>query len=317
MKIYVPVRGFEYVQDIPACDAEFDRFVEETGSIKNDPLLIRMLDEDHHNVWDMKKITFSVTEGDEHPEITAISQKHPEFNIMYVYTFLVIDIMALPGRKGSLTHVPAAEKYLRRLSVLLNLTYATPISFLSAAVFDGSKYLGITGDCGGSFDQAYMSMASLGWPKIPKLQLKQVLNWIDSCNIRFFGTSSTPAARAFNAYSYLFSYQLPETDPLLIFWCMHGLQALYTKGNRNISEQLHHKLILAFGEPPEFGDKLAKLYENHARMVHGRTDIPAKYSRDIQKPAPEYRSDLGLASSILIASLRILISRNVFQFDLK
>jgi hypothetical protein len=100
---------------------------------------------------------------------------------------------------------------------------------------------------------------------------------------------------------------------------MLGLETLYARGNQNISEQIRTKVMLVFGEPAEFKKKLGKLYEYRSRLVHGDTDIPAKFSRDFQKFSPEYWNYLGFGSSILIASLRTLIHWDIlaFQFDLK
>lgn len=51
MKIYIPMRGYDWTPEVPICDLEYDRFLTEISSLDNDPRLIKLLDENEEKKY--------------------------------------------------------------------------------------------------------------------------------------------------------------------------------------------------------------------------------------------------------------------------
>jgi hypothetical protein len=315
MKIYIPMRGYDWTPEAPSCDLEYERFLNEITILDNDPRLIRLLDENEEKKYVLQEIRFSVITDYAHRKMLALSKKYPDFHSEYIGEYLIVDLEFTRKVRHARTSTFYPNLYLRQIAILLGLCYNTPIEFLPGVIINGRRYVGMTDYIGGPFNQAYDSINELQWPQPDSLTLDQVLNWLNNHQIQLTGISNGPASRAVMAYSHLFNYSLGETDSAFLFWCMLGIESLYAVGSNNILNQIHTKVYLILGEPAQFQKKLKRLYEYRSRLVHGDLNLSAKFHMDFSEPSFEYNDYVGFSASILITSIKRLIGKNLSTYE--
>lgn len=244
-----------------------------------------------------------------------LSEKYPEFYSEYIGEFLVVDLKFIRHGSRPERFLFYPNLFLRQISVILGLCYGTPIEFLPGIVINGKQFIGMTEYVGSAFNQTYDSMNELQWPALDTLTLDQVLSWIENNDIHLNLISDSSTSRAVMAYSHLFNYSLRETESAFLFWCMLGIEALYATGSNNILNQIHTKIYLVFGEPQQFQKKLKKLYEYRSRLIHGDLNFSAKFHMGFGDQKLEYQDYVGFAASLLICSIKRLISKNLSTYE--
>ncbi len=317
MQVYIPVRGPEIEQIYP----EYDRFLNDFKNLTDTSLLQKLIDSYEPKYQQIDKITFEVIyssrfEKKEDKRIKDLSKKHKFFHVKYIEDFLLFDIVFKNEQRETNKYARTTLNFiLSRLALLLNLTYATKIDFLTGAIYsDDIKFLGETEMILSSLDYAYEEQLKTKWPKVFGLNLMQTLEWYSSNNLHPDFNSKNKLHRAINSFSYQFS-TLFETDTSILFWTMLGIETLLAEGNTNIINQIKDKTSLILGEPKEFKKRLNKLYNYRSRFVHGDIDFPAKFSSDYDNFESEYYVYVHFATSILLSLVRTLIIQNKSEFD--
>ena len=319
MTVYIPIRGPE----IRELDDEYDRFLKDFDQLGDNNELKKLLDHEikHESIKQIKFsiIYSSITTKEEDPEIKKISRKylHKDF----IGEFLKIELVHFHNLfdKDSSSARISLGFITRKLTFIINLTYATKVDFVGGAIYSSNnKYLGKTDVLLSSLDYAYEHSLKIGWPKVYGLKLQDTIDWFYYNNIHTSDNSRNKLHRAINAFSYQFS-KLTEQDTSILFWTMLGIEALLAEGTNNIINQIKVKSTLILGQPTDYKKKLDKLYNYRSRFVHGDIDFPAKFSSDYENFEQEYFDYLHFATSILIALIRDLISskKNEFQFEYK
>lgn len=315
MKLIIPLRGPELPEIVDTCQTEFERFIKELPKFSNDPILIKLLDDNSENKLELEKIEFSFIIGNDNPEILELSSKKSAFYIEWIEYFLVIEVTLNRVYDDPYFYTITANFYLKRLVLLLNLTFATPIVFLRGLVKIKTEYATETDYLMNSFDFAYEHGNNIKWPSIIGLNLEATLNWFIKFNVNLHSSSTSPSGRAINAFSHLFNYELHETDSSHLFWCLLGIESLFAVGTNNISDQIRQKLQIVLGEPREFKRKLNKLYEFRSRLIHGDLNFPPKFSIDHEHFEAGYWDYVAFATSLLMASLKMLIYNDLDRFE--
>lgn len=311
-RIVIPVRDYEDLVEIPRCYDEFDRLINELPLFNNNPALIAQLDENEEHKLALKTIKFKFYRGESIPFIKRMARKYPKLITNYIYYFLVIDLTFHDEVHYGDTFY--ADAYMSRLALLITLSYATPIVFLRGIVLENEKQIGETDFVQNSLDSAYRHSYELKWPSFEGPGLQKTLDWMIKYDIRLYGSSNGLASRALNAYSQVFNSDMFEKDTPHLFWCMLGIEALYAKGSNGVSDQIRQKIQLVLGEPIDFKKKLSKLYGYRSRLVHGDIDFPAKFSIDHQNFEREYWDYTAFATSLLLASLKLLVIQDIGHF---
>ncbi|MET3503436.1 hypothetical protein ABIC45_005073 [Mucilaginibacter rubeus] len=314
-RIIIPIRGYEDLVEIPLCYEEFDRLMNELPLFNNNSELIKQLDENADHRLALKTIKFKFYQGEDIPFIKRSARKYPRLITNYIYYFLIIDLTYHDEIHYSSTFY--ANVYMSRLALLITLSYATPVVFLRGLVIENEKLIGETDFVQNSLDFVYRHSHDINWPSFESPGLQKTLDWMIKYSIHLYSSSNGLASRALNAYSQIFNSDMFEKDTAHLFWCMLGIEALYAQGSNGVSEQIRQKIRLVLGEPTEFKKKLSKLYGYRSRLVHGDIDIPAKFSLDHQNFEKEYWDYNAFATSLLLASLKLLITQeiNCFIFD--
>ncbi|MES2113094.1 MAG: hypothetical protein V4577_30365 [Bacteroidota bacterium] len=314
-RVIVPVRCYEEDINNEICYIEFDRLVLDLPLFNNNTLLITLLDDNEEHRLALKGIKFKFYEGENNSFIKKKKKDYPSFITDYIDYFLVIEIEFNHKKHAGDTFY--ADAYLARLGLLITITYGTSIVFLRGIVIEKDLLIGRTSFVQNSIDFAYRHAFTIKWPVLPGLKLIEVLNWLNDYKIKFYSSSKSPASRALNALSHIFNKDLSETDTAHLFWCMLGIEALFSKGSNGISDQIREKIKLVLGEPAEFKKKLTKLYGYRSRLIHGDIDFPAKFSIDHKNFEMEYWDYTAFATSLLLASIKGLIENNIdhFTFD--
>jgi hypothetical protein len=321
IRVIIPIRGPE--EDL-SLDPNYEQLLSEIEQLGTDKDFIHLIDnkeEKSKSIIDIKpKIIYSskfnIKEDD---EIKSISKKYKFFHSQWISEFLELDFI--------FNHIPKEfseiiiNHILKRLSLILHLTYNTKIDFLSGAIFysNNSKLLiGRTEFILSNIDMALARAIKIKWPIIRQPTIKQTINWFMSNNFHTNDISQSKIQRAINAYSYSFS-NLGEKDTSELFWTMIGIESLLAEGTNNIIAQIKTKASLILGEPKEFKKKLEKLYNYRSRFVHGDINFPPKFSSDFEGFEIEYWDYAEFALSILTALIKELIieNQNEFKFEYK
>lgn len=318
MRITIPIRGPEYEK----LEREYEHFIKDLSNYGNNPELIKLIDneEKYRNI---QTLTFTIIKSSELQEktddrISAIKSKHPNFHTKYIDDFLVLNLTLKTKYLEKWGFHIFVNNLIQKLSLLVNLSYATKVDFLEGVIYDNDEYVATTELLISTIDYAYQHADDMNWPRLKSVDFNKTVNWFVTNNIHLDGNSKNKLHRAINAFSYLFS-NLKEKDTSQLFWNMLGIEALLAEGTNSISSQIRVKSSLVLGEPLEYKKKLTKLYDYRSRFIHGDFNFPAKFSADFEIFEDEYWDYLTFSSSILLALIRKLIekSENEYKFEYK
>lgn len=207
------------------------------------------------------------------------------------------------------------ESILKRLSLILNLSYNFPIDFMPSVTFDDKDNVcNISEIISSDLEFVYTHAKRIKWPYLESIELNQTINSFKFSNYSLEGVSKNDYQRAVNAFSHVFT-NLSDNSNDILFWNMVGIEALLAKGNKDILSQIKQKSILILGEPTEFKTKLSKLYDFRSKFVHGELNFPAKFSEGLVEDFEnEYWDYTAFSTSILLALIRELIKKDKTEF---
>ncbi|MDP5202486.1 HEPN domain-containing protein [Flavobacterium sp. DG2-3] len=206
------------------------------------------------------------------------------------------------------------ESLLKRLALILNLTYNFAIDFLQSVTFsEDDKFYCYSDIILSDLQLAYEHCEKIKWPKLERVDLDQTINSFAFNNYSLEAISKNDYQRSINAFTHVFS-DLFEKSSDILFWNMVGIEALLAKGNKDIQAQIKEKSILILGEPSEFKKKLGTLYSYRSKFVHGELNFPAKFSEDYDSFDDEYSDYKAFSTSIHLALLRELIRNKKTEF---
>ncbi len=151
---------------------------------------------------------------------------------------------------------------------------------------------------------ALESSKKLKWPKLSSIGVLDAWNWLNSSNVIENGIGKNSVGRALAAFSQLTTESSSEDSTLNIIWALLGLEAIYTKGNLGLKEQLVLKTEVPLGKREENKKAFGQMYDFRSRLVHGDIDIPLRYTPyDGASEFENFHSDLYESSDIAIATL--------------
>jgi hypothetical protein len=154
--------------------------------------------------------------------------------------------------------------------------------------------------------------AKLGWPQLQVLGIAEGWRWAIKQEGFLEGFGGGPTSRALNAFTHLLG---PNVDfASLLLWTLIGLEAVYTKGQGALQEQVREKSQLLLGKQEAFKKKVGQMYNFRSRFVHGELDFVGRRApRDVREKYRKHYIELFectyLAEAILIATFQQLIQR--------
>lgn len=314
MKITIPIRGphVDYLEE------EFDRFLDELDSYGDILNLKNLLDNDIKNGY-FESMLFTVIR---YPSLEEIKDaridffKHNHPHLLSGDCLLELQLTLWPCHVELLAVNAFINRLVRKLSLLVAVSYSTIVDFLAGVIYTNNEFIGYTDVLISTIDNAYDHAARIKWPQFMPVNFNKTLSYFVSNNIQLDGNSSNKLHRAINAFSYTFSSH-KESETSHLFWIMVGIEALLAEGSNSISDQIRVKSSLILGEPIEYKKKIKQLYNFRSRLIHGDLDFPAKFSHDFNNFEEEYWDYMWFANSILLALIRKLIekSANEFKFE--
>lgn len=236
----------------------------------------------------------------------------------------------IPFSDGSVTHsVEAAcdifvyelEKRLYDLVIVANIARPGSMGVGEGVIIVEDRFYRQTEQTLSDLQSAVEYSEEIGWPKIERLQLSTVYDWMSSEDWLLDKVGGTPLIRAINAFSHIFGHGA-EVGAGELFYSLIGIEALYAKGD-GIAEQIYQKTQIFLGPIREFRKKLKAMYNFRSRLVHGQLDFPAKFDNQVaaEEVEREYFDALCLAEAILVATLQGLVRRGwkslEFEYTLK
>ena len=166
----------------------------------------------------------------------------------------------------------------------------------------------------------------LGWPRFTPVSIRDVWEWMRTSCVIKDGVGTDSMGRALSALSHLTSESLNDSSSIELVWILLGLEALYSKGNVGLKEQLLAKTEPILGRRIENKKAFGAVYDFRSRLIHGDIDIPMRFTSHDAVPAfEEFQSELSRNESIalaaLIATLQFMTARNlrslVFKYELQ
>lgn len=316
VRVIIPIRGPE---DDETLDLNYEQLLKEIILWGNEKDFIHLIDNKEQQYKKIQALTLKIIYSSKYKdqideEINSISKKYKFFHSEWISEFLDLNFTFSFNLKD-FTEI-TVDNIVKRISLLLHLSYNVKIDFLSGVIFKANnpnRLVGKTEIIISNVDRSLVHAIKINWPTIKQPTISQTLNWFISHNYHTDDLSQTKLQRAINAFSYSFS-NLREKDTSKLFWTMIGIESLLAEGSNNIISQIKVKTSLILGEPKEFKKKLEKLYNYRSRFVHGDINFPPKFSSEFDSFEREYWDYSEFALSILIALIKDLIIENKFEF---
>ena len=151
----------------------------------------------------------------------------------------------------------------------------------------------------------------IGWPIIRTFGIAKVWDWAKRQEGFMTGFGGSPTSRALNAFTHLFG---PVAHPAThLFWTLVGIEALYTKGQGSLQEQVKEKSQTLLGKQDTHKKAIGQMYGFRSRFVHGDLEIAGRHELydamdETMRQNTELFQSLRLAEAILVATFQKLIS---------
>lgn len=167
---------------------------------------------------------------------------------------------------------------------------------------------------------AVESAQQLGWPRFYKPTLLQGWNWMRTSGALVDGIGVGRLGRSLAALSHLTAPDLRETSSIELVWVLLGLEALYSRGNVGLKDQLLGKSEALLGPRTENKRAFGAVYDFRSRLLHGDVDLPLRFTEfnAVQK-FEDYHTELWrnekLALAVLLATLQWMVVAKVKELN--
>ena len=160
--------------------------------------------------------------------------------------------------------------------------------------------------------------AKNSWPLFLKITIEDARQWLLNNQIIQDGIGIGSAGRALSALSYITSESFHNNE-INIAWILLGLEALYTKNNVGLKEQLLEKTESILGKRSSNKKAFGKMYDFRSRFLHGDIDIPLRFSEFDSVNSNNFTSNLldheEIALAVLIATLQWMIKNKKTELN--
>ncbi len=157
MRLTIPIRFEDFTE---RNQVEYKKFIKELPEFSNNPILLSLLDEKHY----LKEIKFNFIIGRD--ELLKLYVKYPDAQQMYAHNFLMVDFtLKFPMDGMTYSESYYADLYLKRLLLLINLSYVLPVSFLKCLETEQEGMHHLLN----FIDWGYQHMEEIKWPQINAL----------------------------------------------------------------------------------------------------------------------------------------------------
>lgn len=158
-------------------------------------------------------------------------------------------------------------------------------------------------------------------PKYPEIffyETNKIRKGIKNLGISFYNETYSKLSIAINCLTYVLSPDL--SDPERLVYTLIGIEALYTKSNTNITEQLNEKIQLYLGQLNDYKKIIKNMYEIRSRFLHGDLQIKPYFlynNTSDQKVEDDIYDSLLVSTRILISTIQKMINENRTELEFK
>jgi hypothetical protein len=207
------------------------------------------------------------------------------------------------------------EKRIYDLILVANIARIGSLEITKGVIFQDKNMRSITDEMyPGSLREASIFVESKEWPKLQKLNIEKVWDWIAKQEGFLDGFSCDSTSQALNAITHLLEFNV--NNPLEVFWALIGIEALYVNQSTKapVMEQVREKIHIILGSPTSYKKVFGKMYDFRSAFVHGRLNFPGRHlvfdaREDVEKYGDNSYETSSLAIAILIATIQELIIR--------
>jgi len=204
------------------------------------------------------------------------------------------------------------ELEINNFFIAANIAFPGGISTDNGASFYEEKYFTkIEGFYAEGIYSSVRIANDLKWPKLHNISILETLQWLNNNNFFINGIAKNSIERALAAFSHLIIKNINDDRSLDLVWALLGLEAIYTKGNVGLKEQLTSKTETFLGSREENKKEFGKMYDFRSRFIHGDLDIPLHFHNSGAKEFEQFYDDLyrttDIATITLIATFQKMI----------
>lgn len=171
-----------------------------------------------------------------------------------------------------------------------------------------------------NWDSATLLTKSIGWPKLKTIKIRKVWNWLMNFSYDLDHFSKSSIGRALCALTYAIRSNEGFT-PVEIFWCLVGLEAIYTNNSDDIRSQVDKNTQLFLGQRKDFEKILKEMYGFRSRFIHGDTNFPSSnYLMEVGSFDPyleENFKSCEVAVSILLLTIQKMADEGICDLKFK
>jgi len=207
-------------------------------------------------------------------------------------------------------------KQISDLLVMVNISRVGAIELLHSVVIQDSdiEFSEIPEMDGWALQRAVECAEKMQWPHLEVLDIQRVWSWTLRNYKMLDGFEGASMGRALCAFSRLFERSTAD-EPMQLLWALIGLEALYTQGNKGLSEQLREKAQVFLGPQVAFKKKISQMYHFRSRFIHGDLDFGGLYlvgeAREaVAKFDNELLDAISVAVALLVGTIQEVIRRN-------
>ena len=164
---------------------------------------------------------------------------------------------------------------IKNVFIAINIAIPGSVSIDEGVVCINNKVVRKTQSLHSSLSEMKEYVKDKKWPKIKSLDILLVWNYLKNHNCHFNSYSKNKIEKAVYCFSYFFG-GINNTEEHLVY-SMMGIEAIYTKENYGLADQIDLKCQLLLGKLSEFKKTIKKLYDFRSRFFHGDLDIVPKH----------------------------------------
>lgn len=170
--------------------------------------------------------------------------------------------------------------------------------------------------------RAVSAATETGWPKLLSPTLQKSWFWLTKSGAVVEGTGVGRLGRALSALSHLTADSLSRGSSIDLFWVLLALEALYTRGNVGLKEQLLAKTEVILGPRTENKKLFGAVYDFRSRLIHGDVDIPARFTEfDAGEKVEKFHSEIydheSIALAVLLGTLQWMVEHECHELAFK
>jgi hypothetical protein len=205
------------------------------------------------------------------------------------------------------------EKRVYDLLVIANIARVGSLDLYNNCFFqDGRKSKSLYKHQAFHLRMAATHSEKISWPKFQRLEIDHAWNWALQQKGFLEGFSEDATSRSLNAFTNILNL---KDEPLILFWAIVGIEALYVRGRDPKMEQIRERTQVLLGEQISFKKKVSEMYNFRSSLIHGDLNFSGLYqlydaTPEIEKYDKALIESTDLAVAVLSATLQQLISRN-------